>query len=427
MSRLMKQIKKLLLILLALFSLNAFGQLQTTTFDKIYHLVEQKNFFKASETYDLQKGGLTTVHQKVIEAFLDNAFNRLEASNERITQLIQAENNLPDSLMLKLYKITEDNAVKLFNYKEAKNAILTIMGNYKKLLSEEDINGMENSLKIWTALEYEPKQQVKIKETNRLVMEKDKAGLNNLKVSSGKTTIDFIFDTGANLSTVSETTAGQLGMKIIPVNIEVGTVTGETAPAQLAVCPVMTLGNIEIRNAVFLVLKDEGLAFPQIDYRINGILGFPVIAALKEIQTTRDGYFIVREEETKLEARSNLAMDGLTPLVLINDKHFTFDTGADHTILYSPYFSENRREIESNYSQTVISFAGAAGLMEFTGYKIDFNFDCNGKNVTLKNVSLLTGSLDEMDKWIYGNIGQDLINQFNRMTLNFNQMFIKFD
>ncbi|HMR83636.1 MAG TPA: retropepsin-like aspartic protease, partial [Niabella sp.] len=306
----MKQIKSSLLILLTSLTLNAFGQSQNTTFDKIYNLVEQKNFFKAVETYDAQKGELTTVHQKVIEAFLDNAFNRLQASNKKIIQLIQAGSNLPDSLMLKLYKTIEDNAVKLFNYKEAKSAILTIMANYKRLLSEDDRNGMENNLKIWTALEHEPKQQVKIKEANCLKMEKDKAGLNNLKVSSGKNTVDFIFDTGANLSTTSETAAKQLGMKIIPVDIEVGTITGETAQAQLAVCPVMTLGNIEIRNAVFLVLKDEGLAFPQIDYRINGILGFPVIAALKEIQTTQDGYFIVPEEETKFEARSNLAMDG---------------------------------------------------------------------------------------------------------------------
>ncbi len=338
----MKQTKRLLLILLTSLTLNAFGQSQNTTFDKIYNLVEQKNFFKALETYNIQKDELATVHQKVIEIFLDNAFNRLKASNKKIDQLIQEKNNLSDSLMLKLYKTKEDNSIKLFNYREAKNTITTIMNNYKKLLSEDDKNEMENSLKIWTALEHEPKQQVKIKEANYLKMNKDKAGLNNLKVSAGKNIVDFIFDTGANLSTTSETTAKQLDMKIIPVDIEVGTITGEKAPAQLAVCPIMTLGNIEIQNAVFLVLKDDGLAFPQIDYSINGILGFPIIEALKEIQTTQDGYFIVPKEETKFEGKSNMAMDGLTPLVLINDKHFTFDTGADHTILYSSYYSENR-------------------------------------------------------------------------------------
>ena len=28
---------------------------------------------------------------------------------------------------------------------------------------------------------------------------------------------------------------------------------------------------------------------------------------------------------------------------------------------------------------------------------------------------------------VYGNIGQDLIKQFNKMTMNFDKMFIKFD
>jgi len=423
----MKQTKEILLILLVSFSLNVSGQLQNTAFNKIYHLVEQKNFFKASEIYEAQKNELTTVHRQIIEVILDNAFNRLEISNKNITRLTRSKNNLPDSLMLKLYKTKEDNAVKLFDYRAAKNAVTTILADYKKLLSDNDRNEIENNLKIWTVLEREPKQQVKIKEFNRLKMEKDKAGLNNLKVSGDKNTVDFIFDTGANLSTTSETAARQLNMKIIPADIKVGTITGETVFAQLAVCPIMTLGNIEIRNAVFLVLKDDVLAFPQIDYKINGILGFPVIEALKEIQTTPDGYFIVPKKETKYEAKSNMAMDGLTPLILLNDKHFALDTGADHTILYSSYYSENRQEIESNRTQTTIAFGGAAGAKEFKGYKIDISFNVNDKNVTLKNVSVLTHSLEEKENGIYGNIGQDFIRRFDKMTLNFNRMFIKFN
>ena len=423
----MKQAKEIFLVLLTVLSLNVFGQTQNITFNKIYELVEKKNFFKAKATYDLKKNELTTIHQKVIEAVLDNAFNRLEPSNTKITQILQTQNNLPDSLMLTLYKVKEDNAIKLFDYKEAKNTIITIIGKYKYLLSDEDAEASENNLKIWSSLEYEPKQQVKINESICLKMEKDKAGLNTLKVSSGKNLADFIFDTGANLSTTSETTAKQLDMKIIPVDIEVGTITGEMVTAQLAICPLLKLGSIEFRNTVFLVVKDEGLTFPQINYRINGILGFPIIEALKEIQTTQDGYFIVPKEESTFEMKSNMAMDGLTPLVLINDKHFTFDTGADNTVLYSPYFIENYQEIQSKYAETSISFGGAAGVKEFMGYKIDFNFNFCGKAITLRNVSLLINKIEKNDKGVYGNIGQDLIRQFHKMTLNFNQMFMQFD
>lgn len=423
----MKKLKILILGFAALSGSRLPAQAQYSSFERIYNLVEQKNFLKAKDIYALQKKDLSIVQQKVIEAFLDNAYNRPEASNEKIMQLIQGKNKLPDSLMFKLYKTKEDNAVKLFDYREAKNTLTKIIAAYKQLLTEDDKKDMENNMKIWTALEHEAKQQVEIKEGVSLKMEKDKAGLNNLKVSDGKDSIDFIFDTGANLSTTSETTAKQLDMKIIPVDIETGTITGEVAPAQLAVCPILRLGTIEIRNSVFIVLKDEALTFSQIGYQIHGILGFPVIEALKEIQITRSGYFIVSKEETKSEAISNMAMDGLTPLVVLNDKPFALDTGADSTLLYAPYFFENRQDIESNYMETTISFGGAAGVKECRGYRIDVNFDLNDKNVSLKNVRLLKSNLEEKEKTIYGNIGQDLIKQFEKMTLNFNQMFIKLD
>lgn len=423
----MKKLKILILVFATLSGSRLMAQAQYSSFERIYNLVEQKNFFRAKDVYALQKKDLSIVQQKVIEAFLDNAYNRPEASNEKIMLLIQAKNKLPDSLMLKLYKTKEDNAVKLFDYREAKNTLTKIIAAYKQLLTEDDKKDMENNLKIWTALEHEAKQQVEIKEGVSLKMEKDKAGLNNLKVSDGKDSIDFIFDTGANLSTTSETTAKQLDMKIIPVDIETGTITGDVVPAQLAVCPILRLGTIEIRNSVFIVLKDEALTFSQIGYQIHGILGFPVIEALKEIQITRSGYFIVSKEETKSEAISNMAMDGLTPLVVLNDKPFALDTGADSTLLYAPYFFENRQDIESNYMETTISFGGAAGVKECRGYRIDVNFDFNDKNVSLKNVRLLKSNLEEKEKTIYGNIGQDLIKQFEKMTLNFNQMFIKLD
>lgn len=421
----MKRIK-MVITLLTLLSLNIFGQTQNTAFVQIYDLIEQKNFFKAEEIYNLKRKDLSTTYLKFIEVFLDNAFNRLEESNNKIAHLIKTENNLSDSLILELYQTKVDNSVKLFDYKEAKNTLNTIFASYKNLLSEDDKNWMENNLKMWTALEYEPKQRVIIKETNRLKMIKDKAGLNNLRISTEKDTVNFIFDTGANLSTTSETTAKKLRMKIIPVDIEVGAITGEKVPAQLAVCPVLKLGNIEIQNTIFLVLEDKGLSFPQIDYQIYGILGFPVIEALREIQITQDDYFIVPREKTKIKHQPNMAMNGLTPLIYIDGRHFTFDTGADATMLYHSYYIENQNEIDSNYQPAKISFGGAGGKKEFDGYIICQNFNVLDKEITLKNIHLLKEKIKN-NETVYGNIGQDLIKQFNKMTLNFDYMFIKFD
>ena len=300
------------------------------------------------------------------------------------------------------------------------------MNDYKEFLTDESVLDFENVLKIWTALENTTPQKIDIQGESIIKMEKDLAGLNNLKVSRDKDSLDFIFDTGANLSTTTQSVAKQLRMKIIPVDIEVNTITGAKVQAQLAVCDRLTMGHIEMHNVVFLVLPDEGLSFPQINYQIYGILGFPVIEALKEIRITQDGNFIVPEIESTLTENSNMAMDGLTPLIYIDKKHFTFDTGANKTILYNTFYLENKNEIEINYPLKKINFSGANGMAEFDGFEISQTFTIGKKEVSLDNINLLTKKISESET-VYGNIGQDIIQQFDTMILNFNQMFIRFE
>lgn len=51
----------------------------------------------------------------------------------------------------------------------------------------------------------------------------------------------------------------------------------------------------------------------------------------------------------------------------------------------------------------------------------------NGKDILLKKIDVLTADEDEKWKQLYGNLGQDLIGQFDKMTINFDQMFVRFD
>lgn len=423
----MKLTKKLILILFALLvNIIVSGQTKNEQFNEMYKLIEQKNFFKAKELYQNNEKYLPNEYRGFIKVFLDNAFGDLKASDLIISEILQQSKDIPDSLIFRLYNVKEDNAVKSYNYKEAKNAIDSLLTKYTHFLTKEELKERQNNLKIWTALENEPKQNVVIHGDSRLKMVKDKAGLNNLNVRVDTDTLNFIFDTGANLSTISQSAAKKFNMKLIPAEIEVGTITGLTVLAQLAVCDKMVIGNIEIQNAVFLVLDDKELTFAQINYHILGIIGFPVIAAMKEIQITQDGYFIVPKNETTIQYPSNMAMNDLTPLIYIDGKHFTFDTGADKTILYETYYCANKAEIDSKYKPDSLRFGGAGGSKKYEGFKISHDFTIMGKTVTLKDIDVLKEK-KEKEESIYGNIGQDLIRQFNKMTLNFDKMFIKFD
>ncbi len=401
---------------------NAFTQ----RFDETFGLIQTKNFFKAKSQYLENKSNYSESEGQIVEAFIFNAFNDPLKSNTIIDKLLKSKVPLADSLALNLYHLKTDNLIKLYKYKEAKNCIEHILKEYNTLLSEHEIDDLKNSLKIWTAFQHEPMQEVVLNSPKPMKMKVDKAGLKNLPIRTASDTVDFIFDTGANISTVVRKTAEKLKMKILPVDIEVGTITGQKANAQLAICSNLFLGEIEIRNALFLVFSDESLYIPEIDYQINGILGFPIIEALREVTISQDDYFTVTANKLKNENHSNMALDGLTPLIYIDGKHYTFDTGADETILYTTFYTAHKEEIDKNYTPEKFGFAGAGGKREFEGYKITHDFEVNDVKVTLKDVQLLTEKL-KPDEVVYGNIGQDIIQHFNSMTISFEKMVIKFE
>lgn len=405
-----------------MMSIVCYAQTSNPTFNKIYLLAKQKNFFRAKEVYDSNRTALSASYQNYVEALLDNAFNKTAESEARIAVL---KGDFSDVLWFEMYKVKEDNAVKSYNYKEAKEVVELMLQRYKYLLSPDGQEDLENSLVMWSALERVAPQRVTIQGTNRLPMIKDKAELKNLQTVAGKDTVNLIFDTGANFSTVSMSTAKRMNMQLIPAQIAVGTITGTDIQGQLGVCKMFKLGNIKVENAVFIVLADSALSFPTKGYEISGILGFPVISAMKEVQLTQDGYLIIPEQETAITQKPNLAIDRLSPLIYIDGMHYHFDTGADETFLYSKFYEENKEEISGNYVPSRIRFGGAGSKAEVEAYKIRYKFNIMGKDIVLDTVPVLKEKLS--DEKVYGNIGQDVIKQFNKMTINFDRMFIKFD
>ncbi|MGX5687442.1 pepsin/retropepsin-like aspartic protease family protein [Arcticibacter tournemirensis] len=403
----------------------AYGQDAGPGVVEINHLLSEKSFIKANELYKARKKELPAVYQCYVEASLNNAFNRLPESESMIDRVLKYKKKLPDSLMVKLLEIKKDNTIKLYQYKEAAGTINTLLKDYSQFLTNKQRDDLKNDFALWSALANTPAQTITIKDNTILKIVQDKAGLKNIKVTTDADSVDFIFDTGANISTISRSVATKMGMKLIDASIKVGAITGKEVSARLALCDKLLIGNMQINNAVFLVFDDADLAFPQIGYHINGILGFPVIEAMKEITLTKDGYLTVPKKADHASYVTNMAMDQLIPLLFIKDNPFTFDTGADNTILFRPYFLENREAITGQYQPETISFGGAGGAMKYKGYKINASLDIAGRKISLKGISLVTDDMGK-DDGIFGNIGQDVIKQFQSMTLNFKSMFIHF-
>lgn len=425
----MKKILLLTLISALLVSCGKNESSETLKLTKsIDSLLSIKEFFLAKELFTTNDD-FDMVDQLRWEAYIANAFNDKAASNMAIDKILTShKDKISDSITYRLLELKSSNHVKLFEYEEAFDISNQLISGYSGFMSKEDLQDTKNNAIIWEGLKNVAPQIVSINETTQIPIVRNMVGLSTIEVKADSATQYFIFDTGANFSTIIESEAKRFGMEIIEAPFEVGTITGGKVMSKLGVARNLMIENIDLSNVVFLVLPDEALFIPQIDLQLNGIVGFPVMEAMGELQFYGGDKIIIPEERTQY-AYQNMAIDFLNPIVQIRENgksmSFTFDSGANETILYEAYFKANADAITNSYSPDTISFAGAAGTVETIAYSIPFQPTIGDKSVFLDSISVLQTNVIS-DSPFYGNLGQDFISKFGVMTINFREMFIRF-
>lgn len=416
--------------LLILLFLNLPLMAQISAFDNLYKLYNGKQFFKFISQFKESENSLTKNEKNICNVFYYSLKNNPAESEKYFTTELISDKNVHDSVKKDLYSTSVINNVWLGNYKKSKEDSEILLKNYSAYIKDEDKEDYENSLIIWKALGGLGKQEAVKKSETNVNMKRDLAGLYNIPVTYNNESIDFVFDTGANFSTITESYAKKLDLVITDAKIKVGTITEKKVDAAIAYSKSFYLGNMEIKNTIFLIVSDEILSFAGGMYKINGILGFPVMEAMGEVSISRDGNLTVPLEVSESNL-NNLVLDSFNPVVEVDYKNnpmaFTFDTGAKTTLLYSPFLKEYEKEITSDYKMEDIKFEGAGGETKVPGYILK-NIELSvSKNKTLiSKMDLLSVPVRDKEEFFYGNLGQDFISKFESMTLNFKYMSIEF-
>ncbi len=423
--------KTLIIFFMYLISIPVFSQENNPLSNELNSLYEKREYFTLQKVFDNNFSSLKNWQQLYYQALLDNVFNNPAESNTAIDKLLaDYKDELTDSMEVILYHSKLINCVNLFSYKDASEITEVLLSQYKNHIGKDEIDELENSGLIWkSGASLSPQTVVSLGDT-RLKIKKDIAGLVNVNVNVNDHDEQFIFDTGANFSTISESFAKKLGLTFLEGKLEVGTITSKKVSAGLACAKSLMIGNLKFSNVLFLVLPDEALTFGGGVYVIKGILGFPVIKEMKEIQISEHEIFVPLKINSK--EKSNLALDGFIPLIetYVNQDTliFSFDTGARRTMMYSVYYEKHKTMIDSTYKPEELSIGGAGGEVKVKGFKLDeLSFQISNSKAVLEDVSLFSEKIKEKDKYVYGNLGGDFINSFGKMIINFEGMYVDFE
>ncbi|MDD5362379.1 MAG: pepsin/retropepsin-like aspartic protease family protein [Ignavibacteria bacterium] len=398
-------------------------------FGTLYNMYRGKDYFRLRDEIKNFMPKSNSWQKTYLEALSDCVFGKFGESKSKSSYLISKYSAvIPDSLFADLYLKKYYAHAFVYEYKDALETARILNSRYSNYLSQDEKDFLPEDIIMFTALKETPVQKITKNGETNIKMKKDIAGLWNMPLSINGSDFEFVFDSGAEYSVLVESLANKLGLKISDTYFKVGTSTDKKILSRVAVANNLKIGNAVLDNVVFYVMKDEDFTFGP--YKIEGVVGAPIMRAFGEFRITNENDFIVPAVPGKSSIK-NFAYHNYTPVIQMfynNDSlSFIFDSGNMGFSLFKPFLEKYKSDITAKYTLGKILTGGAGGMIQTEGYIID-NLILKSGNLSgeLKNVNLLANPLTEDQKYFHGNLGQDYIKQFKTLIMNYSDMYIEF-
>lgn len=401
---------------------------------KLNQLLEEESFLELKT--ELQKLPRSFSYNKYLyyDAFCFSAFAQYTQSIVAINKLLaQPSNGLSNHEIVHLLDQQGLNYNNTFQYHLAAQVYMTLLDEFSPIFSKSKLNDYKNLFnKNYTLAEAQVgKQKMHITKDTTIPIYNNIFNHLMIPVSSKGVHDHFIFDTGAQTSTISNSEAKRLGLKIYETDIDVSTATHINIKTKIGVADSLYVGEILFENVVFLIAEDKDLFFPELDYQISGIIGSPIINQMQEIKIDLTNNIIHIPLKPSTRSYSNLYFRGQTPVVEVQTPQDTLrmavDTGAKTSELSINYFNRHKEDIIAKSEKETIGRGGAGGTMYEEVYIYpNFEYKIGSKKNKLPHISINQSEYQFL-KGLDGNLGQDVFTQYNLAIINFKSMFIDFE
>jgi predicted aspartyl protease len=387
-------------------------------------LIEWGESLEARDYFDLRSSSSDIrSHEapkaRVILAALHQDFNEVDSSSAILDSFLSLE-GISDSLRFEARSLRLQNAVRLHRYGVARETAEAMLRNPPAYADSSRLANIRNMERLARVLTGVPPLEAEIRASTIVHGER---GLYSVGIDGRQRQLGF--DTGANMSVLMRSEAQALGLDLREAGIDVGTATDIRIRADVAVADSVRLGSIVYRHVPFLVMDDELLTFGE--FRIPGLLGFPLLRALDEVWFGDDGSLEVPASAPH-RIGGNLALDELTLLVSVRIRASTgvciFDTGADDSDFFVPFLEKQRAWVEQLGVPDTVTLVGVGGPSSLPAFEMpQIDVELAGRTVTLHNRPVLTRPLDAEDpETLDCRLGMDAIGQLGGYAVSFRDM-----
>jgi predicted aspartyl protease len=306
---------------------------------------------------------------------------------------------------------------------EALDAALAVAGSGQ---SERERHSLQQTRDVAFALRGEAAQTHERLREGSVAIKRDMADLARSLGRVNGEPQEFVLDTGAGYSTITRSTAARLKVRLLPDAITVGSVTSKAVPSHLGIAERVEIAGNTFRNVVFLVMADELLTFGGGSYKIDAILGFPVLARMGRIEFAKaaDGETLrvaVRSAQPGAAIR-DLYLDVLRPMAIVDvagagRARMLLDSGARRSSLNGTFAADFPAAVQNVPSEKAT--IGGAGGTQTIDVRVLRNVTvlADGRPRQVASVSVSAEKAGE-----HGALGQDVLRAEGGFALDFNTM-----
>jgi Aspartyl protease len=398
--------------------------LAATDVTQLRQLQEKSQFFQLREA--LQQPGWNESETLLYRGLVESRFGQEPAAVPDLQKFLAS--SADPALQRKAYEELASAFLRLGRYGEAARALSAAL----RLTPKEDVDraGTQNSQALYQSLADVPPQTVELGPEIPLQADVDPLGVWDVPVEVNVHQAKWIFDTGANWSTVTESEAAAMGLVPRPISSYVKGSTGAKNPLRIAIAGDLQFGNAHLKNVVFLVLSDQSLYIGPLKYQIKGILGLPVIRALGCVAIAAKGAVHMAPRCAPGPGDPNLFMDGWDAIVDVRhgDKRLlmNIDTGANATSANRSFRDaltpDEIASLKTEHDQT----AGVGRIVNRKSEGIPLlRIEILGHAKELTGVTLLGQQPTGDQAYRDGTLGTDALTA--GFTLDFNAMQLRLD
>jgi hypothetical protein len=404
-----------------------------------------------------QLGDLPPDQAQFYRGILANRTNQLEQSVQLLEPLVDQVTVSGDTAREKLLRMTlAEDYLRLGDWAEAGQAYQAMDDRLHAALSSGEQDEIEMPLKMLPLVKGNPPITVDACEPFRLQVSNNPLGLIDVPVFIDSRSRSWMLDPTAQFTLISRSIAQDVGLEISKDSATIHTLTGRPMQVHATVIPRFTIGGrLTLHNVTAFVFEDGDYSFKSAGYRVEGVLGYPALAAMGRL-TVSDNTIQVdpakedgpNDGDDRLTTGAQFYLDGDQIIVALgktqdpapnlhaqgisagrsgdsaasDDRMFAIDAGGQQTYLTSRWFDEHAAEFNGKKMEP-FTLPGTDSGPRSAYVAETVPLVIGDSAIELHNVPVLTQPLSTAARDdVYGVIGVDGLDQFKSYTFDYRTM-----